>query len=66
MMVMAPSRVEVFEVMRSGYVLKTDPIRFANALGMESKKKRDFRMTPRFGSEELDGCRCSALKWGRQ
>lgn len=39
-MLMFLRRVVVVRVMRSGYILKIDPIRFANALDMESEKKR--------------------------
>lgn len=39
-MIMALDRVVVAKVMRSGYVLKLGPIRFANALDMESEKEK--------------------------
>ena len=39
-MIMALGRVVVARIMRSGYVLKIGPIRFANALGIESEKER--------------------------
>lgn len=39
-MLMVLRRVVVVRVMRSGYILTIDPIRFANALDTESEKKR--------------------------
>lgn len=40
---MALSRVVVVGVMRHGCILKIDPIRLANTLDMESKKKRKLQ-----------------------
>lgn len=39
-MVMALSRVVVVGIMRSGFSLQIDPVRFANVLDMESEKER--------------------------
>lgn len=42
-MVMALSRVVVVGVMRSGRILKIEPIRLANTLDMESEKTRTLQ-----------------------